>query len=65
MSQVLVSASTSAGQNEAVGQLELSYSDNGSNWGACPIAPLSSAPVAVAAFNNLLWVAYRGQTRVC
>jgi hypothetical protein len=59
MSSVLVAASISSTANST---LELSYSDNGANWGTSPVAQQSSAPVSLATFNNLLWAAFRGRT---
>jgi hypothetical protein len=56
MSDVLVAAFISEAGHD---QIELSYSDNGSNWGIGPIPQDSAAPVGLAAFNDFLWVAFR------
>jgi len=59
MSTVLVTASIS---NAGKDVIELSYSDNGVNWGFSPVAQKSAAAVSLAAFNNALWATFRGHT---
>jgi hypothetical protein len=57
MATVLVGAFIS---NAGADMIELSYSDNGLNWGVCPIAQQSAAPVSLGTFNDFLWTAFRG-----
>ena len=59
MGTVLVGAFIS---NAGEDMIELSYSDNGVNWGVCPIAQQSAAPVSLGAFTDFLWSAFRGHT---